>query len=123
MEFEGQIILVVEDNLISYKLIEAHLRRRNLQLIHAKDGQEAVELFRKEADLKLVLMDIQLPKLNGIQVTQIIRESDPDIPIIATTANVFDEDKEACEAAGCTGFVSKPINFPELFELLKEYLQ
>ncbi len=123
MEFDGQKILVVEDNHMSYKLIEAHLRKKNLQLVHAKDGDQAIELFRAQNDIKLVLMDIQLPKLTGLEVTQVIRETDPDIPIIATTANVFNEDREACEEAGCSYFIAKPINFSELLDLLIEYLQ
>lgn len=122
MEFDGQKILVVEDNYMSYKLIEAHLERRNLLLVHAMDGDEAIALFKKEADIRLILMDIQLPKISGLEVTRRIRETDQDTPIIATTANVFDEDRMACERAGCTGFITKPINFPELLSLLKEYL-
>lgn len=122
MEFEGQKIMVVEDNFMSYKLIEAHLERRNLKLLHAKDGNEALELFNGEEGVRLILMDIQLPKMNGLEVTRMIRETDQDTPIIATTANVFDEDRKACKEAGCTDFISKPINFPELLDLLKEYL-
>ena len=123
MEFTGQKVLVVEDNLMSFKLIEAHLGRKNLQILHAKDGQQAIDLFRSDRDIKIVLMDIQLPKLTGIEVTKLIRETDPDIPILATTANVFDEDRQACEDAGCTNFITKPINFAELLDLLKDYLQ
>lgn len=107
---------------MSYKLIEAHLQRKNLHLLHAKDGYQAIEIFRAEKDIKVVLMDIQLPKFTGLEVTRMIRESDSNVPIIATTANVFDEDKKACEAAGCTDFVTKPINFSELLDLLNEYL-
>ena len=87
-----------------------------------ENGYQAIEVFKAEEDIRVVLMDIQLPKLTGLEVTRMIRESDPDVPIIATTANVFDEDKEACEIAGCTDFITKPINFSELLDLLKEYL-
>ena len=121
-QFNGQKILVVEDNHISYKLIEAHLKGRNLQLIHATDGLAALDKYEHIPDIALVLMDIQLPKLNGLDVTRQIRKTNQDITIIATTANVFDEDKIACEEAGCTNFISKPIDFPELFELLTQYL-
>lgn len=123
MEFKGQKILVVEDNFISYKLIEAHLQRKNLFLLHAKDGFEAIEFFKKEKDIRLILMDIQLPKIDGLEVTRIIRETDQEVPVIATTANVFDEDRAACIDAGCTAFIAKPINFDELLDLLKEYLR
>lgn len=122
MEFDGQKIMVVEDNLMSYKLIEAHLQRKNLQLLHAVDGYQALELFRSDDDIRIILMDIQLPRLSGLEVTRLIRETDQDVPIIATTANAFDEDRIACKEAGCTNFITKPINFNELFDLLKEYL-
>ena len=95
-QFKGEKILVVEDNQISYKLIEAHLKRRNLHLIHAVDGEVAIEKFESNPDIKLVLMDIQLPSISGLEATVEIRKSNQEIPIIATTANVFDEDRLAC---------------------------
>ena len=122
-EFKGEKILVVEDNNISYKLIEAHLGRKNLQLIHAIDGPEAIEKFQSTPDIELVLMDIQLPSISGLEVTKEIRKTNQVIPIVATTANVFDEDRLACEEAGCNHFISKPINFSELLGLMKQYLQ
>lgn len=122
IQFKGQKILVVEDNVISYKLIEAHLLRKNLTLVHATDGPEALEQFKSDPEIELVLMDIQLPSMSGLEVTRLIREFRPDVPIIATTANAYDEDRLACEAAGCTNFVTKPINFSRLLDLLKEYL-
>jgi len=122
-QFGGEKILVVEDNLISYKLIAAHLGRKNLELIHAVDGYEAIEKFESNADIKLILMDIQLPSISGLEVTREIRKTNKEIPIIATTANVFNEDKIACEEAGCNYFISKPIDFKELFEVMKQSLQ
>ncbi len=121
-EFEGQIILVVEDNFMSYKLLEAHFRRANLSILHASDGVKAIEIFNETPNISMILMDIQLPGLSGLDVTRKIRESNTEIPIIAATANVFDDDKQACIEAGCTDFLSKPISFPELFQLLDKYL-
>ena len=120
-QFKGQKILVVEDNLISYKLIEAHLKKRNLHLIHAENGFEAIEAFRNHPDIQVVLMDIQLPEINCLEVTKKLCSMNPDIPVIATTANAFDEDRIACEKAGCKDFITKPISFPLLIELIKEY--
>jgi len=121
-EFNGQKILVVEDNFMSYKLIEAHFSRKNLGLVHASDGVSALRLFEKEKDIVLVLMDIQLPGMSGLEVTKAIREIDPQIPVIAATANVFDDDKIACFQAGCNEYISKPIDFPGLFRLLEKHL-
>jgi CheY-like chemotaxis protein len=120
--FNGQKILVVEDNFMSFKLLEAHFRRANLKIVHAADGLMALELFRKHPDVDLILMDIQLPGMSGIEATKAIREINTEVPIIAATANVFDDDKTACMDAGCNDFVTKPINFPSLLELLDQIL-
>jgi len=120
--FSGQKILVVEDNFMSFKLLEAHFMRSNLEIVHASDGLMALELFKSNPDIAMILMDIQLPGMNGIEVTRAIREINMEVPIIAATANVFDDDKKACMDAGCTDFVTKPINFPLLFELLDKRL-
>lgn len=120
--FRGQKVLVVEDNLISYKLMEAHLGRRNLDIIHANDGLEALHIFKSDPDIDLIIMDVQLPGMTGIEVTRLIRELNGDIPIIAATANAFEDDKEACYSVGCTNYLTKPIDFPALFELLEKYL-
>lgn len=120
--YNGQKILVVEDNFMSFKLLEAHLRRSNLDIVHASDGLVALDLFKNHPDVDLILMDIQLPGMSGLEVTRAIREINTEVPIIAATANVFDDDKTACLEAGCTDFVTKPINFPILFELLDKRL-
>lgn len=120
--FRGQKILVVEDNFMSYKLIEAHFKRSNLEILHAMDGFAALEIFKTTPEIELILMDIQLPGMSGLEVTKTIREFNKEVPIIAATANVFEDDKIACEQAGCSNYITKPINFPDLFELLEQYL-
>lgn len=120
--FSGQKILVVEDNFMSYKLLEAHFSRSNLEIVHATDGLQAMELFKSHPDISLILMDIQLPGMSGLEVTKDIRKINTEVPIIAATANVFEDDKAACLDAGCTDFVTKPINFPVLLELLDKRL-
>lgn len=120
--FNGQKILVVEDNFMSFKLLEAHFSRSNLEIVHASDGLQAMELFKSHPDISLILMDIQLPGTSGLEVTKDIRKFNTEVPIIAATANVFEDDKAACMDAGCTDFVTKPINFPVLFEILDKRL-
>jgi len=120
--FGGQKILIVEDNFMSFKLIEAYFRKSNLILIHAKDGLEALSLFKGDPDIEFIIMDIQLPGMSGLEVTKAIREFNTDIPVVAATANVFEDDRIACIEAGCDHYITKPINFPELFDLLEKYL-
>jgi len=120
--FQGQKVLVVEDNLITFKLIEAHLEKRNLNLVHAMDGLEGVRLFKTHDDIELIIMDMQLPGMNGLEATKVIRKLNEHIPIIAATASAFEDDKEECLEAGCTRYITKPINFPLLMEYIEEHL-
>lgn len=120
-DLSGKKVLVVEDNLISYKLMEAYLSRLGLDLVHASDGKEAVDHFHSDR-FDLVLMDIQVPYYSGLELTRMIRDEDPHIPIIATTANAFSEDRDACINAGCTDYITKPIQFPQLIDRIKQLL-
>jgi len=122
IKLNGKKILVVEDNFMSFKLIEAYFRKSDAELLHAKDGQQAISMFREDQGIDLILMDIQLPGISGLDATKTIREFNTDIPIIAATANVFDDDRIACFNAGCSEYITKPINFAELFELLEKFL-
>ena len=117
--FQGKVVLVVEDNMISFNLIDAMLSQVNISLIHASDGLQAISYCSNNPQISMVLMDIQLPEVNGLEATRRIKKIRPDLPVIATTANVFDEDEEACLAAGCAAYISKPIQFRRLFEIMQ----
>lgn len=121
-DFRGKKILVVEDNPISFNLISAVLGQVNVNLIHAKNGKAAIEMCESNPDLDLVLMDIQLPGINGLQATREIKKFRPDLPVIATTANTFDEDRAASIEAGCSGYITKPLQFRKLFEMMHFFL-
>ena len=120
--YNRQKILIVEDNFMSYKLLEVHFTRANMDLLHASDGLSAMDIFKSNPDIELVLMDIQLPGMSGLDVTKSIRKINSEIPVIATTGNVFEDDKTACLEAGCTHYFAKPINFPEIFKVFDKYL-
>jgi len=117
--FDERTVLVVEDNMISYKLIEAMLSRVNFKLIHAGNGKKAIECCKNHPEIDIVLMDLQLPVLGGIEATRAIAKLRPELPVIATTANAFSEDREACLEAGCKAYMSKPIAFDRLFNLIQ----
>jgi len=89
-------------------------------LIHAKDGGEVLELFHANPHIQLILMDIKMPVLNGIEVTQKIRETNKDIPIIAVTAYAQKGDYERCIHSGCNEYVTKPIQRELLFDTIKK---
>ena len=108
-------ILVVEDNEANFYLINFILKKSGHEVIEARDGITAVELAIKEKP-DLVIMDIQLPDINGLEATKRIRASgaNGDIPIVALTSYAMLGDRERALAAGCTGYIEKPIN-PETF--------
>ena len=108
-------VLVVEDNETNLYLIRFILQKSGFEVIEAKDGASGVELAVKEKP-DLVIMDIQLPDIDGLEATKRIRasEADGDIPIIALTSYAMMGDREKALAAGCTGYIEKPIN-PETF--------
>ncbi len=108
-------ILVVEDNETNMYLIKFMLEKSGYEVIEAREGAAGVELAIKEKP-DLIIMDVQLPDINGLEATNRIRasEADGDIPIIALTSFAMAGDREKALAAGCTGYIEKPIN-PETF--------
>lgn len=127
--FEGKRILLVEDNELNQEIAVEILQEAGFKVDVADDGAVAVEKMAaaKAGQYDLILMDIQMPILNGYEATKQIRalrdSAVADIPIIAMTANAFDEDKKAALDAGMNGHIAKPINIPKLMELLREILK
>ena len=108
-------VLVIEDNGTNLYLIRFMLEKSGYEVIEAREGATGVELAGKEKP-DLILMDIQLPDIDGLEATKRIRasEADSDIPIIALTSYAMAGDRERALGAGCTGYIEKPIN-PETF--------
>ncbi|MGL5682992.1 MAG: ATP-binding protein [Marinifilaceae bacterium] len=115
-----KLILIAEDTMSNFILFETILKE-NYRLIHAVDGVEAVDLFYKHKP-DLVLMDIKMPKMDGIEATQIIRRSDMQTPIIAVTAHAFMENDEVMRKSGFTAFVSKPIKKKSFLSVLNDIM-
>ena len=112
-------ILVAEDNMSNYKLIEVMLR--NIAVTeNAVNGKKAVERAKKVA-YDMILMDIKMPVMNGLEATNAIRQFDREVPIIAVTANVLDFDKNLALANGCNEFVTKPVIRKRLCEVVETY--
>jgi len=111
-------ILVAEDTDSNFTLVSILLRKEYM-IFRAMNGEEAVRLHH-ELHPDLILMDIQMPVLNGLDATKMIRECDPKIPIIALTAFAFESDKQAFMQVGGSMYMSKPIDPDELKRLVKE---
>lgn len=112
-------ILIAEDVESNFFLLK-NLLGKDYTLLWAKDGVEVVDMFKEYAP-DLILMDIKMPRRNGLEATRIIRSYSPDIPVIALTAYAFESDKEEAFAAGCDDFVTKPVTKTVLMKALGKY--
>lgn len=115
-------ILIAEDVESNYLYLNAVLSKINAQIYWAKNGQEAIEVIRTEKDIDLILMDLQMPELNGYEATQIIKKEQPQIPIIAQTAFAMSDDREKALNAGCDDYLAKPIKSKDLLNIVEKYL-
>lgn len=118
---DKKTILVVEDIESNYHLMSVLLGNLGYRFTRAADGVEAVEKVLSE-HFDLVLMDIKMPRLGGLEATREIRKTNREVPIIALTAHAFNSDKEAAIAAGCNGFLVKPIDRNALAGTLRRFL-
>lgn len=121
---ERKKILVVDDNQDSRELVIKILGRKNYSLLEAQDGEDALNKIISEKP-DLVLMDISMPKMDGFEVTRILKTMDDfrNIPIVALTAHAMKGDCEKALAAGCAGYITKPINIREFNEQIKQFLR
>ena len=116
-------ILIVEDDDVSRMLLRFVVKTYSSQLFEARTGVEAVDIMREHPDVDLVLMDIQMPVLNGFEATRQIREFNKDVIIIAQTASGLSEDKSKIIGVGCNNFMLKPINKNKLMLTIQEYFK
>ena len=120
MELSGKRVLLVEDNAINMEIAHAILEEEHLNITEAKNGKEALEIFQnsKLSEYDVIIMDVMMPVMDGLEATKAIRmlerEDAKKIPIIAMTANAFEEDRKACLDAGMDEHIGKPIDIPLL---------
>lgn len=119
----GSKILLVDDNSINQEIILGLLENSGIKIDVANDGKEAVEQFKRHDNYELILMDLHMPVMNGYEATILIREIDPNIPIIALTANAMKEDVQRTTAAGMNEHLNKPIDVNKLYETLLKYIK
>lgn len=116
-----KLILVAEDEDSNFELVRIVLAKR-YRLIRAKNGIEAVT-FSEDEKPDLILMDIRMPDMNGLDATRIIKEVNHDVPIIALSAYAFDENIREAKNAGCDGFLAKPFRVEDLIEVVSKYIK
>jgi signal transduction histidine kinase len=122
-KWKDKVILVVEDDEVNFQFLEAILHDSDTQILHAVNGLQAVELCRSITKIDLVLMDIKMPEMDGLEATRQIRQFNKKIPIIAQTAFFMDVDPEKWSAVGCNDCITKPINIREFLEKINDFLK
>lgn len=119
----AKCILIVEDNELNKKLFRDLLEANGYRTVHTADGMEVMDIARSEKP-DLILMDIQLPEVSGLEVTGWLKKDDElkSIPIIALTAFAMKGDEEKILAGGCEGYLSKPISVATFLSTVKDFL-
>ena len=121
---KNKLILVIEDNALNMKLIKSLLQLGDYDVAEASDAESGIELAKKHKP-DLILMDIQLPGMDGLHATQIISKN-PElkkIPVVAITSYAMHGDEQKARSAGCIGYITKPINTRNFLEVLDGYLE
>jgi len=119
----GKTILIAEDENNNYLLIRELLSDYGLILVHAENGLQAVDICKARSDLDLVLMDIKMPVMDGMEATQRIKKTRPGLAVIAVTAYAYDTDRKRLLDHGFDDYIAKPLRREELVPMLKRYLQ
>ena len=117
----GTSILIAEDDFASYLYIQKALSGEGITFLRTTNGDDTVKVVMENPDLSVILMDIKMPGMTGLEATRKIREFNSRVPIIAQTAYSLSGDRELAIEAGCTDYISKPINRRELQNMVKKY--
>jgi len=115
-------VIIAEDERINFLFLQAALKRTQIQILWAQNGKEVLELLHKEKVVDLVLMDLKMPIMDGLEATRQLKENFPKLPVIAQTAYAHPEDMDAAKIAGCDDFLSKPIKPDVLLETIASFL-
>lgn len=121
-DFHSLKVLIVEDEITSFKYLMKILQNDKITVLHAVNGLEAIELVKNTPDIDLILMDIRMPVLDGFEATKQIKILKPDIPVIAQTAYAFSSEKERILKAGFNDYITKPIEYDKLLSIINKEL-
>jgi len=122
LNFNNKTVLIAEDVVSNYQLLKAYLLKTGINILWAKNGQEVIQLLENNNSIDLVLMDIQMPFMDGIKTIEAIRKAGNKVPVIVQTAFALNEEIEKCLNAGCNDYLVKPIRKEDLMSLLFNYL-
>ena len=120
--WKNKSILVADDELHNYIIVEKALEDTNIKIFHAENGEQAVEIFKKNPTIDIILMDIRMPEMGGLEATKFIRSINRETPIIAFTAFALSDNEAIALEFGCDDYLSKPVRSEFLLKKLNEYL-
>jgi CheY-like chemotaxis protein len=121
--WNNRLVLITEDEEVNFLYLKAIFRKTEATIIHARNGKEAVEIIEQySGEIDLVLMDLNMPVMDGFEALRIIKAQHPHIPVIAQTAYSLTEDRHKCMQAGFNDYIAKPINRLALFRMVNETL-
>jgi PAS domain S-box-containing protein len=121
VDIPGMCILIAEDDDVSYTLLREMLKRANIGTCHARNGKEAVDMVKNMDNISLILMDIRLPVMNGLEAVREIKKIKPEIPVIAQSAYVSQADIRQSIDAGCDDYITKPIDIKLLMNKISRH--
>ena len=120
-DFTGLTVLVVEDEIINARLLGMILQKANVNVLYARNGMTALEMLEQHPETGLVLMDIQMPGMDGFECTRHIRRRWPGIPVVAQSASAYQEESMICLESGCVDHLTKPIDASVLYRVIHRY--
>jgi two-component system cell cycle response regulator DivK len=121
--WENRVVLITEDEEVNFFYLKTLFRKTEARIIRARNGKEAVEIIEQNGGkIDLILMDLNMPVMDGYEAMRIIKSRHPEIPIIAQTAYTLTEDRVKCLRAGFNDYIAKPINRVALFRLINDNL-
>ncbi|OQY01418.1 MAG: hypothetical protein B6I20_07690 [Bacteroidetes bacterium 4572_117] len=122
VDFKQARILVVEDDFVNYTLLSEILYKHKLDVVRAINAEQAIEMIKSDNTIKLVLMDIRLPGMDGNYATREIKQIRPELPVVAQSAYALNDEIDTSLEAGCDAYITKPIDFKDLKKILVKFI-
>lgn len=123
LNWENKNILIVDDTKLNFVLLRTHIRKSKANIIWLENGQDAIDYVKKTNNIDLILMDIRMPLIDGVEATKIIKKIAPQIPIIIQTASVMGDAFDEIVNSGCDDTIFKPIDGNELLNKIKNQFE
>ncbi len=123
LKLSGKKILIAEDEIDNYRFLEAVLSNQGCKLVHAYNGKEAVEAFMSDTSFDLIIMDIKMPIMDGLEATHKIKTIESNVPIIGYSAYVLNGERQKALEAGCVDYLEKPVTSEEILTIIEKYIQ